>query len=81
MSLSECIAACSLPARDGGANFGHESAALAAMHQQLAGLVGIPDGFELDDFDVELRRRRLQPPGNFLGLGQRHDALARADTH
>jgi len=51
------------------------------MHQKLAGLVGIADGFELDDFDIEIGRRRRQAPRNVLGLGKRHDALARADPH
>ena len=64
---------------DGIADFGHECAALAAMLQELAGLVGIACGFELDDFDIDTGNGRDETPGNFLGLGQRHDALARAD--
>ena len=48
---------------------------------RFAGLVGIPDSLELDDFDAELGRHGQQPPGNLLGLGERHGTLARADTH
>ena len=80
MSLSECIAACSLPALTA-AQSQRRKRRPCRHASATCWTVGIPDGFELDDFDVELRRRRLQPPGNFLGLGQRHDALARADTH
>ena len=40
---------------------GHEAdtvrAALAAMAQQLAGLVGVADRFEFDDLDIEFRSR------------------------
>src|SRR5271170_4433351 len=63
------------------ADFGDEGAALAAMRQQLADLVGIACGFELDDFDLEFGRDRAQAPGNLGGLRQRHDALAGADPH
>src|SRR5438552_13070611 len=63
------------------ANLAHERAALAAMRQQLAGLVGIAGGFELDDLDGDIRRDQRQPPGDLLGLGERHGALARADPH
>ncbi len=35
------------------ADFGDEGAALAAMAQQLAGLVLVAAGFELDDLDIE----------------------------
>ncbi len=66
---------------DRGTDFGDEGAALAAMHQQFAGLVGIADGLEFDDLDIEIRCCRHQPPGNLLGLGKRHGALARADPH
>ena len=54
-SFSECIAACNSPARMACADFGDERAALAAMAQQLAGLVLIAAGFEPDDLDVEPR--------------------------
>ena len=40
------------------ADFGDEGAALAAMAQQLAGLVLIAAGFEPDDLDVQPRIRR-----------------------
>ena len=61
------------------ANFSHESATLAAVLQQLAGLVLIARRFELDDFDLDIGSGRGQTPGDFLGLGQRHGALARTD--
>ena len=51
------------------------------MLQQLAGLIGIARGFELDDLDIDVGSDRRQAPGNFFGLRQRHDALARAVTH
>jgi len=60
------------------ADFGDERAALAAMRQQLAGLIPIAGGFELDDLDLDIGDDRGQAPGNFLGLRQRHGALARA---
>ena len=44
---------------DGGADFRDEGAALAAMNQQLAGLVAIARGLELDDLDI---RVPAQPP-------------------
>ena len=81
MSFSECIAGMQLARGHRGADFGDEGAALAAMRQQLAGLVGIADGLELDDLDIELGRRGGQPPRDVLGLGKRHGALARADPH
>ncbi len=59
------------------ADLGYERAALAAMRQQLAGLVGIACGLELDDLDIGAGRG--QAAGNFRGLGKRHDALARSD--
>ncbi len=40
------------------ADFGDECPALAAMRQQLAGLVGIACGFELDDLDIDTWDRR-----------------------
>jgi hypothetical protein len=49
------------------------------MHQQFAGLLGIADGFEFYDFDLDAGRCRRKTPRNFLGLGKRHGALARAD--
>src|ERR1700723_1096449 len=49
------------------------------MLQQLAGLIGIARGFELDDLDVETGNGRGEAPGDFPGLRQRHHALARAD--
>jgi hypothetical protein len=51
------------------------------MLQQLAGLIRIARGFELDDLDINIGRDRVQAAGNFLGLGQCHDALARADPY
>src|SRR6266404_272009 len=63
------------------ADFGNECAALASMLQQLAGLIRIACGFELDDLDINVGRDHVQAAGNFLGLGQRHDALARADPY
>ena len=79
MSLSECIAACNSPAATASRICGDEGAALAAMRQQLAGLVEIARGFELDDLDLDVGNGRGQAAGNLLGLGQRHRALARAD--
>jgi hypothetical protein len=61
------------------ADFGDERAALAAVLQQLAGLIGIACGLELDDLDLEAGNGRGQPPCDLLGLGQRHHALARTD--
>ena len=61
------------------ANFGDERAALAAMAQQLAGLILIATGFELDDLDVEGRIGRAEQPRDRFRLRQRHHALARAD--
>jgi hypothetical protein len=70
------------PARyHGGADFGHEGATLAAMDQELAGLVGIACGLELDDLDVQLGCCDRQALRNILGLGERHGALARAYPH
>jgi hypothetical protein len=66
---------------NGRTDFGDERAALAAVLQQLAGLIGIARRFELDDLDIEIGIGRDQPTGNFLGLGQRHRALARADPY
>src|SRR5258708_37344860 len=63
------------------ADFRHEGAALAAMCQQLAGLVQIAGCFELDDLDLDTGSGRGQAPGNLLGLGQRHGALAGADPY
>ena len=60
------------------ADFGNERAALAAMRQQLAGLIPVARGLELDDLDLDIGSDRDQAPGNFLGLRQRHGALARA---
>ncbi len=60
------------------ADFGNECAALAAMRQQLTGLIAIAGGFELDDLDLDIGDDRGQAPGNFLGLRQRHGAPARA---
>jgi hypothetical protein len=60
------------------ADFGNECAALAAMRQQLADLIGIARGFELDDLDLDIGGNHGQAPGNFLGLRQRHGAFARA---
>ena len=65
----------------GMANFGNERAALAAMLQQLAGLVLVACRFKLDDLDLDIGRDRGQAAGNFLGLGKRHHALARADAN
>ena len=70
-----------LARQDGGADLRDESAALAAMHQQFAGLILIARGFELDDFDIDVGRHRGQLAPDFLGLRQRHRALARADPH
>ena len=61
------------------ADFGDKGAALAAMAQQLAGLVLVAAGFELDDLDVERGIGRPQQPRDRFGLRQRHRALARAD--
>jgi hypothetical protein len=61
------------------ANFSNECATLAAVRQQLTGLIAIARGFELDDLDIDIRGGRGQAAGNFLGLHQRHGALARAD--
>ena len=47
------------------------------MRQELANLIGIARGLELDDFDVQARSGRDELAGNFLGLRQRHRALAR----
>src|ERR1700716_4245626 len=63
------------------ADFGNECATLAAVRQQLADLIGIAGGFELHDFDIDVGSGCGQAAGNFLGLGQRHDALARADPY
>ena len=64
---------------DGIANFGHKCAALAAVRQQLAGLVQIARGLELDDFDLDTGNGRGETPGNLRGLRQCHGALSRAD--
>ena len=61
------------------ADFGDEGATLAAMAQQLAGLVLVAAGFELDDLDVERGIGRAQQPRDPFRLRQRHRALARAD--
>ena len=61
----------------GVADLGHEGATLAAMRQQLAGLVGIAGGLELDDLDIGAGGG--QAAGYFRGLGKRHDALSRSD--
>ena len=61
------------------ADLGDEGAALAAMAQQLAGLVLVAAGFELDDLDVERGIGRAQQPRDRFRLRQRHHALARAD--
>src|SRR5713101_363327 len=66
---------------NGRTDFGNERAALAAVLQQLAGLIGIAGRFELDDLDIDIGIGRGQPTGNFLGLGQRHRALPRADPY
>src|SRR5674476_1292346 len=58
---------------------GGKGGAFVAVLQQLAGLIGIARGLELDDLNLETGDGRGQPPCNFLGLGQRHHALARAD--
>src|SRR4051794_4909694 len=63
---------------NGLADFADKGSTLAAMGQQLAGLIAIACGFELDDLDVDPGNSRGEPAGNLLGLGQRHDALARA---
>ena len=47
-----------LAGADSLADFGDEGAALAAMRQQLAGLIGIARRFELDDLDVDAGRDR-----------------------
>ena len=78
-SFSECIAACNCAGAHRIADFGDERAALAAMAQQLAGLVLIAAGFELDDLDVEIRIGRAEQPRDPVRLRQRHHALARAD--
>ena len=51
------------------------------MNQELAGLIAIAGGFELDDLDPQFGRRHRQALCNVLGLGQRHRALARAYPH
>ncbi len=62
----------------GGADLCDKGTALAAMRQQLAGLVGIAGGLEFHDLDGEPRRGAHELPRDLVGLGERHDALARA---
>ena len=57
-----------------------KGAALAAMRQELAGLVDIACRFELDDLDLDTGNGGLQPARDFVRLRQRHRALARADA-
>src|SRR6185312_6649292 len=56
-----------------------EGTALAAMRQQLAGLVDIARCFELDDLDRDAGNGGRQPARDLFRLRQRHCALARAD--
>src|SRR5437588_4764662 len=70
-----------LPGNHGLADFSDECPSLAAMRQQLAGLVRIARSFELDNLHVDIRNRRGQPPRNFFGLGQSHRAFACADPY
>ena len=64
---------------NGLADFGNKSSALAAMGQQLAGLVDIARRLELDDLDIDVGSHGRELPRNGLGLGQGHGALACAD--
>ena len=59
------------------ANLRHEGPTFAAMRQELANLVGIARGLELDDFD--LGADGIQASCDLLSLGDRHCAFARAD--
>ena len=79
MSLSECIAACSSPERTALRISATKAPPLPPCGNSLLVWSGSPVRFELDDLDLEIGSGRGQAPGDFLGLGQRHDALARAD--
>ena len=68
-----------LPGANSLADFDNESSALAPVRQQLAGLVNITSGLELDDLDIGVRHSRYQTAGNLLRLDQGHGALACAD--
>src|SRR3954452_18574939 len=68
-----------LARQHGGADLRHEGTALAAMGQQLAGLVEIARGVELDDLDVEIGHGSDQAARDLFRLCQRHRALACAD--
>jgi hypothetical protein len=61
-------------------DFCNEGAALAAMTEQLAGLVLIATGLKPDDLDVQPRTGGMELPGDLFGLRECHHALARADT-
>src|ERR1700755_841926 len=56
-----------------------ERTALAAMRQQLSGLVDVTCRVELDDLDIDAGDGRAQPARDLVRLRQRHRALARAD--
>jgi len=68
-----------LPGADRSADFSNEGSALATMGQQFTGLVDIACRLKLDDLDIDFRGHRRETPGDFLGLGQGHGALACAD--
>ena len=63
------------------ADLGDERTALAAEIEQLAGLILIAHGLELDDLHRKARVSRRQLARDFVSLRQRHHALARADPH
>jgi hypothetical protein len=50
------------------ADLGDEGAALAAMGQELAGLIGITRGLELDDLYLKRGYRGRQAAGDLFGL-------------
>ena len=62
-----------------GTDLRDEGAALAAMRQQLAGLIEIARGVELDDLDIEIGHDGGQAARDLFRLCQRHRALAGAD--
>jgi hypothetical protein len=49
------------------------------MAQQLARMVLIAAGFELDDLDFQIRAGGAKQPRDLVRLRQRHRALSRAD--
>jgi len=61
------------------ANLRHEGAALAAMGQELAGLIDIAPRIELDHLDIETGHGRGQSARDFHRLRQRHRALPCSD--